>query len=314
MAAVSRWWTFAYDTKQGNNAEGGEEILMKAILPGMRTFGVDGFVIALVVLLCPFGAAAVSYGAAVQRSSTVPAGYQLTFDDEFASLNLSDQNGTGAKWYTHTVQCCLYDSSNPSTPTYMAGVRAPAGQNPYSLVSGGLDIRLQKTNGAWYSGVLATVDSNGQGFAQQYGYFEMKARFPAGLGTWPAFWLLNQAALTTHAPAGEIDVVESYMQFPTYINTTLHDWTPPAITPGYKQAAIADLSSGFHTFGMLWTATTITIYCDGAMLYSFPTPAIMHQPYYPIVDLGLGGGWPTAQTPQRSDMIIQYVRAYAPPS
>jgi len=140
MAAVSRWWTFAYDTKQGNNAEGGEEILMKAILPGMRTFGVDGFVIALVVLLCPFGAAAVSYGAAVQRSSTVPAGYQLTFDDEFASLNLSDQNGTGAKWYTHTVQCCLYDSSNPSTPTYMAGVRAPAGQNPYSLVSGGLDI------------------------------------------------------------------------------------------------------------------------------------------------------------------------------
>jgi len=142
----------------------------------------------------------------------------------------------------------------------------------------------------------------------------MKARFPAGLGTWPAFWLLNQAALTTHAPAGEIDVVESYMQFPTYINTTLHDWTPPAITPGYKQAAIADLSSGFHTFGMLWTATTITIYCDGAMLYSFPTPAIMHQPYYPIVDLGLGGGWPTAQTPQRSDMIIQYVRAYAPPS
>ncbi len=246
-------------------------------------------------------------------SSTVPAGYHLTFDDEFTTLNLSDQSGTGAKWYTHTVQCCLYDTSAPATPTYMAGATAPAGQNPYSLASGGgLDIRLQKTNGSWYSGVLATVDSNGQGFAQQYGYFEMKAKFPEGLGTWPAFWLLNQAALTAHASPGEIDIVESYMQFPTYINTTLHDWTPPATAPGYKQAAVANLSSGFHTIGMLWTATTMTFYCDGAALYSLPTPPIMNQPYYPIVDLGLGGGWPTAQTPQQSDMIVQYIRVYAP--
>jgi beta-glucanase (GH16 family) len=211
------------------------------------------------------------------------------------------------------VQCCLSDTSNPSTPTYMAGITAPQGQDPYSLVSGGgLDIRLQKTNGAWYSGVIATVDGNGNGFAQQYGYFEMKANFPAGVGTWPAFWLLNQAALTQHQPAGEIDVVESYMQFPTYINTTLHNWTPPASTPAYQQASVSNLSVGFHTFGMLWTASTMTFYCDGAALYTFPTPSIMNQPYYPIIDLGLGGGWPTAQTPQQSDMIVQYMRVYAP--
>jgi hypothetical protein len=247
-------------------------------------------------------------------SSTVPTGYQSTFDDEFKSLSLSDQNGAGTKWYTHTVQCCLSDTSNPSTPTYMAGVTAPLGQAPYSLVSGGLNIRLQKSAGAWYSGVLATVDGNGQGFAQQYGYFEIKAKFPSGQGTWPAFWLLNQKALTDHAPAGEIDVVESYMQFPTYINTTLHDWTPPATTPGHKLASVADLTDGFHTFGMLWTASTMIFYCDGVTLYSFPTPSIMNQPYYPIIDLGLGGGWPTAQTPQQSDMIVQYVRVYAPSS
>jgi beta-glucanase (GH16 family) len=51
----------------------------------------------------------------------------------------------------------------------------------------------------------------------------MKAKFPSGAGTWPAFWLLNQAALTSGANAGEIDVVEAYMAFPNYINTTLHD-------------------------------------------------------------------------------------------
>jgi hypothetical protein len=248
----------------------------------------------------------------VTNSSTVPAGYQLTFDDEFTSLNISDVSGVPANWYSQTIQCCMYDTSNPSTPTYMAGITWPAGEDPFSLASGGgLDVRLQKTNGAWYSGVLATVDSHGHGFAQQYGYFEMKANFPNAPGTWPAFWLLNQAALTSGANAGEIDVVESYMQFPNYINTTLHDWTPPASTPAYNLAEVANLSQGFHIFGMLWTASTMTFYCDGATIFTTPTPAIMNQPYYPIIDLGLGGGWPTNQTPNQSDMIVQYVRVYA---
>ena len=245
-------------------------------------------------------------------SSTVPAGYHLTFDDEFTSFSISDVNGASASWYSHTVQCCMYDTSNPSTPTYKAGITSPAGENPFSLVSGGgLDIRLQKTNGTWYSGVIATVDGTGHGFSQQYGYFEMKAKFPASIGAWPAFWLLNSAALSSGANTGEIDVVESYMQFPTYTNITLHDWTQPASTPAYHQSQVADLSNGFHIFGMLWTATTMTFYCDGAVLFTTPTPTIMNQPYYPIIDLGLGGGWPTNQTPAQSDMVIQYMRVYS---
>lgn len=249
----------------------------------------------------------------ISHTSSVPAGYHLTFEDNFSSLSISDKNGTDAKWYTHTVQCCLNDTSSPSTPTYMAGVDDPPGQAPFSLLpGGGLDIRLQKHNGAWYSGVIATVDANGNGFAQKYGYFEMKARFPKAIGTWPAFWLLNAAALSQHQPAGEIDVVESYMFAPQYINVTLHDWTPPTTTPSHYLAKVDDLSEGFHTFGMLWTASTMSFYCDGSLLYSTPTPSIMHQPYYPIVDLGLGGGWPTNQMPDHADLEVQYVRVYAP--
>jgi hypothetical protein len=245
-------------------------------------------------------------------SSAVPAGYHLTFDDEFQSLNISDTNGAGTNWYTHTIQCCLGDSVSPPAPTYMAGLSDGPGRNPYSLIPGvGLDIRLQKTNGAWYSGVLATVDGTGSGFSQQYGYFEMKANFPAGLGTWPAFWLLNSAHLTQGAPSGEIDVVEAYMQFPAVVDTTLHDYSNGTAV-GTHQSPVANMSSGFHTYGMLWTAATMTFYFDGTQIWQVPTPSIMNQPYYPIIDLGLGGGWPTDQTPQQSDMIVQYVRVYAP--
>lgn len=246
-------------------------------------------------------------------SPTVPTGYKLTFDDEFTTLNISDVNGSGAKWFTHTVQCCMSDTSKPSTPTYMAGIRDGVGKDPYSLVSGGgLDIRLQKTNGAWYSGVISTVDNTGTGFSQKYGYFEMKAKFPNAAGTWPAFWLLNANHLSQSAPAGEIDVVESYMFTPNVVNTTLHDWNT-GTQVGYKWSQVSDLTVGFHTFGMLWTASTMTFYVDNVIVYELATPSIMQQPYYPIIDLGLGGGFPTSQTPQSSDMIVQYMRVYQAP-
>lgn len=257
-----------------------------------------------------------SLPAALQPQRSVrglpPSGYRLTFDEEFDALSIADQDGAGTHWYTHTVQCCLSDTSAPSTPTHMAGISEGVGKDPYSrLPGGGLDIRLQKTNGAWYSGVLATVDSKGQGFSQQYGYFEVKAHFPPAQGTWPAFWLLNVSTLTGHAPAGEIDVVESYMFAPAYINTTLHDWTPPARQLAYHLSHVSDLSEGFHIFGLLWTASNMQFFCDGEEIYSTATPAIMHQPYYLLLDLGLGGGWPTDKTPSRSDMLVQYVRVYA---
>ena len=247
------------------------------------------------------------------KPQSVPPGYHLTFDDEFHDLSIANTDGAGTRWYTQTVQCCLSDTSAPSTPTHMAGISDRKDQNPFFLLPGeGLVIRLQKTPGGWYSGVLATVDGKGQGFSQQYGYFELRAKFPAVAGTLPAFWLLNKEALSRHAPAAEIDVVESYMIAPAYINTTLHDWAPPVRTLSHHLARVADLSDGFHTFGMLWTATTMTFSCDGKVIDTEPTPAVMKQPYYPIIDLGLGGGWPTKGMPPYADMIIRYVRVYAP--
>jgi beta-glucanase (GH16 family) len=61
---------------------------------------------------------------------------------------------------------------------------------------------------------------------------------------------------------------------------------------------------------MLWTAATMTFYFDGAMTFQCPTPTIMHQPYYLLVDLGVGGGWPTEGTPARNDLEVDWIRVY----
>jgi hypothetical protein len=235
--------------------------------------------------------------------------YEMTFNDEFTTLSISD-SGTndGSTWYSRNEECCLVTSDG--TKAAMVGMSDP--RNPYSLLpGGGLNIRLQEVNKFWTSGVLTSVDTHGKGFSQMYGYFEMKAKFPRGENTWPAFWLLNTAAKSSGAPAGEIDIVEyiANPKFSDYIATTLHDWSQHKSAP-MSHYRVTRPSGSFHTYGMMWTARTMTFYFDGAVAFQTPTPAIMQQPYYPIVDLGIGGGWPTEATPPVNDMQIQYIRAY----
>lgn len=276
-------------------------------------------------LVMPAFIATVDATHTITNSPYVPSGYALTFDDEFTTLSIGETGTAGVKWFDDAEQCCMSDTHTPAWNTYMAWITAPAGENPFSLTANGLDIRLQANQGgasnSWYSGVLSTVDNYGNGFAQQYGYFEMKANLPTGAGTWPAFWMLSQAGKQNGTAGGETDMLESYMQFPTYINSTLHDWAA-GTTPAYGQVqASSSLASGYHLFGMLWTQTTMQFFVDGIPVpmnlagggtsTSVPTPAIFNQPYYLLIDLGLGGGWDTTSTPMINDMNVQYVRVYA---
>ena len=194
-------------------------------------------------------------------------------------------------------------------PTVINGLSV----NPYSLTSpsGGLNITLSRQNNAWYSGVLTSVDKNGQGFSQKYGYFEMRAKFPATTGTWPAFWMLNTAQLNSQASVGEIDILEQYGQFPDNFCYTLHDWSGG--TPGYQDCKIVapGMETGYHTYGLLWTEKVMSVYYDDVMVSTTSTPAVMNQPYYLLVNLGLGGGWPTGATATPSVMSIQWIHAFA---
>ncbi len=235
--------------------------------------------------------------------------YIMTFEDTFNSASISDSAiNDQSRWYAQNEQCCMMASD--SKDTAMASVSGP--NNPFSITKpSGLNIRLQRRGNLWTSGVLTSVDSKGNGFSQEYGYFEMRARFPPGLNTWPAFWLLNTASKRSNAPAGEIDIVEyiSNPAFANYMATTLHDWSNKT-TPAMSHYMVDLPTDNFHTYGMLWTAETMTFYFDGEVTFQCPTPAIMHQPYYLLVDLGLGAGWPTVDTPPINDMQVQYIRAY----
>jgi beta-glucanase (GH16 family) len=229
--------------------------------------------------------------------------YALSFSEEFDSLDVSAW-GPGTRWIAHT----------PWNGDFGAAQFAnPEPGFPFVIENGILRIEARRgTDGKWRSGLLSSADQKGAGFLQQFGYFEMRAKLPAGPGLWPAFWLIANKDKDSSA---EIDILEQYGQFPGDFESVIHVWrrAPGAenyqatlrhkVTPGL-------LSADFHLFGASVESDWIIIYLDRVEIARTPTPPEHHRPMFVLLNLALGGGWPIEQTPSPSFMYVDYVRAY----
>jgi hypothetical protein len=155
---------------------------------------------------------------------------------------------------------------------------------------------------------------NSYPFAQQYGYFEMSAKLPAGAGLWPAFWLLPQ----DNSWPPEIDVMEVLGNNPTVLYTTVHTvLNNPAPTNVHYAVATKtpDLTKAFHTYGVDWGPFKIRWYFDRKLVFSYPTPSNCNKPFYMIANMTVGGptswgGAPTSQTHFPATMQVAYIAAW----
>ncbi len=258
-----------------------------------------------------------------------PARLHSTFTDDFNSLSLF-KAGKGGTWWTvfgsgtnpvinHTLPA-NGEKELYVDPSYMGTGTTPLGLNPFSISNGVVNITADKASAAalpflsgyqYTSGLLNTKTT----FAQQYGYFEVRAKLPSGDGLWPAIWLLP--ANFTSTP--EIDIMEQLGKDPSTIYQTAH-----TKLPGYNYTSAAvhlDNPDQFHTFGMKWDRNYIVWYVDGVETNRVVTSPDMNTPMYLLIDLAVGGnfpGNPDATTPFPSSMSIDYVHVYslnnAPPT
>jgi beta-glucanase (GH16 family)/peptidoglycan/LPS O-acetylase OafA/YrhL len=245
---------------------------------------------------------------------TAPTGYTMTFDDEFDTLDLTRWRPYypwGGRYLNGQGELQIYVD-----PTYAGKDGTPLGLTPFSVTDGILTISaspasadlLQQLQGQEYiSGMLTS-----RTFAQTYGYFEIRAIFPAGQGLWPAFWMGSHASWPP-----EIDIVELIGSQPTIDNTTIH-WTGPNKRHRSETftTTVADYSKALHTYGVLWTARFIAWYVDGKRIAYTTTPNDMHQPMYLLLNLAVGGNWPgvpDASTKFPAKLQVDYIRAYALP-
>jgi beta-glucanase (GH16 family) len=228
------------------------------------------------------------------------ANYTLTFSDEFTSTLDVSADGPGTKW--------IYNKPD-------GGNFGQVGWGDvFSTSDGILTISLHSVSGVWHGGLLASIARDGTGFAQQYGYFEMRAKLPAGLGgNWPAFWLLAQNHIVTPAiPDVEIDVVGQFGNFkPQQLNFVYHHWTTPHVAHQFSRV-VGDMSSDFHTYGVSIDVDWIIWYFDWSEIGRLPTPPEAKTPMYVLVDLACSGSPPCGDpnTIDPSHMYVDYVRVY----
>src|SRR4051812_40551432 len=65
-------------------------------------------------------------------------------------------------------------------------------------------------------------------FAQAYGLFEFRAKFPAGTGLWPALWMMpRDSAYGGWPTSGEVDVFESRGDMTGLVQGSNHSGTSP---------------------------------------------------------------------------------------
>lgn len=165
-------------------------------------------------------------------------------------------------------------------------------------------------------GIVSSAAVGGSGFSAQYGYFEARILGAPGEGTWPAFWALSgQSLVDPQKPTGELDVVELYGHDSRSSCHSIHSWVGGKDSPDIRcvnDNGIDDWALQWHTYGARMTPTGTTFYVDGREVATLPTPDAADEPYYFMLNLSMGGGWPIDLGPTGgvSDMYVDYVRVF----
>lgn len=237
------------------------------------------------------------YPGVIGKTPAAPfSGYQLKFFDDFVAFSgspagtndwsttyLPDQDRTlGNGQGTFEQQCYIDTSVAPFI-------------SPFSIVNGTiLRITASKASvtGAnslgvpYNSGVITSATT----FNMQYGYFEIRAKLPAGQGLWSAGWARLPGGYTA---ATEIDGFEMLGNAPTVIDQNVHFGTigsPQQLGP--NSATGADSSAAYQTYGWDWDPTHITFYINRVQTVQYATPVGFNVPMCLIVDFAVGGTFP----------------------
>lgn len=133
-----------------------------------------------------------------------------------------------------------------------------------------------------------------------YGKIEVRAKLPAGRGTWPAIWMLGTNINKVGWPkCGEIDIMEHVGYDPGVIVGTVHSEQYNHIkgTQISGSVTLEDFSTAFHTYAVDWSKDKIDFLIDNKLYVSIPNKYDsegewpFNNPHYLLLNLAIGGNW-----------------------
>ena len=241
--------------------------------------------------------------------------WQLVWSDEFNYSGLPDP----AKWG--------YDVGgggwgNQELQYYTEQRKENARVENGSLV---IEARREKWEGREYTS--CRLISKGKG-DWTYGRFEVRAKLPAGRGTWPAIWMLPSVdKYGTWPNGGEIDIMEQVGFDPQVVHASVHtkSYHHSIGTQKTSKIDVPTAPTAFNVYAVEWTPEEIRGYVNQQQFFSFKNERLINpaadyrqwpfdQPFHLILNIAVGGTWGGAQGidetiwPQR--MEVDYVRVY----
>ena len=156
-----------------------------------------------------------------------------------------------------------------------------------------------------------------------YGRFEIRAKLPAGKGTWPAIWMLPTDWVYGDWPkSGEIDIMEHVGFDPGNIHVSAHTEAYYFKIKTQKTATkvIDHATEQFHLYRMDWTPEAIRGYVDDVLVLSFANEGKGYKVwpfdrrFHLLMNIAVGGDWGGQQgvddTAFPARMQVDYVRVY----
>lgn len=236
-------------------------------------------------------------------SINVSVANSLIWSDEFNTPGAPDPS----KWG--------YDIGNGSGGWGNGELQYYTNRSDNAIVSAGtLKIIAKKEALSGFAYTSARLLSKGK-FSVKYGKIEVKAKLPAGGGTWPAAWMLGSNINTVGWPAcGEIDIMEHKGNDLNKIYGTLHY---PGRSGGNANGAtkvISNATTQFHIYEVEWNASEIKISVDDVVYFTFAnnTTVPFNHDFFLLLNVAMGGTFGGSVDPAftNATMEVDYVRVY----
>jgi beta-glucanase (GH16 family) len=265
----------------------------------------------------------------VRKSSGRVGEWELVWNDEFDYEGPPDP----ARW---NIDIWRRGKANNEDQTYTDRARNVR-------VEGGLlflEAHRESFNDALYTS--GRINSQGKGDIL-YGRVEVRAKLPAGQGTWPAIWMLPsdpyayatsceeneewQGSRTCDAwpNSGEIDIMEHVGYDMQTIHATVHNKAYYWVNWEQRKASVEGktVDSEFHVYSMEWTPETIYVLFDDSPYFFYRNEGTgwrawpFDKPFNLILNLAIGGDWGRSGGPIDDTMFpvrmeVDYVRVFKP--
>ena len=240
--------------------------------------------------------------------------WKCTFDDEFNGTSLDR-----SKWFVQTTAASGYTAGDDC---YMDS------PDNVSVNGGALSLTAIHQATQFVCGNGVTQNTSGevmtyQHFSQTYGFFEVRAKFPdvtvPGLQSTLWLWPVNRVKYgPLPGESGEIDFAEWFSQTPNLDIPNVH--YIGATSTDTAQCPLPNPAT-FHTYGLEWTPSKLTIFLDGTTcmvdywhpLLPLSPPEPFDQPFFINLTQALGtysNAFNPATTPMPATTQVDWVRVW----